>query len=110
MSICMKNFYFPMKLFKSGFVANVNKREEPGFGMLHHIYLTHGVVLTLVDYLDPLVSFLHLYLCNPEIQKYTVIKVVQVSCCICDGLPSFSFKHRPYLVPSLQKSKFPLLI
>ena len=33
----MKNFYFPLKLLKSGFMANVRWREEPGFGMLHHI-------------------------------------------------------------------------
>ena len=31
MSICMKNVYCPLKLLKSGFVANVKWREEPGF-------------------------------------------------------------------------------
>ena len=36
MSIRIKNFYFPIKLLKSGFLANVKWREEPGFGMLHH--------------------------------------------------------------------------
>ena len=38
MSICMKNFNFSIKLLKNLFVANVKWREEPGFGMLHHIY------------------------------------------------------------------------
>ena len=37
MSVFMKNFY-PIKLFKSGFVLNVRWLEEHGFGMLHHIY------------------------------------------------------------------------
>ena len=27
---------FPIKLLKSGFVASVKYREEPGFGMLHY--------------------------------------------------------------------------
>ena len=37
MSIWMKNFYFPIKLLKSGFLKNVKKlRADPGFGMLHH--------------------------------------------------------------------------
>ena len=30
MSICMKMFYFTIKLLKIGFVANVKYREEPG--------------------------------------------------------------------------------
>ena len=34
MSFCMQSFYFSIKLLKSGFVANVKWREEPGFGML----------------------------------------------------------------------------
>ena len=37
MSVCMKKFYFPIKLLKIGFVANVKWREEPGFGLLHQI-------------------------------------------------------------------------
>ena len=37
MSICMKNFYFSIKLLKKGFVANAKWRKEPGFGILHHI-------------------------------------------------------------------------
>ena len=42
MSICMKkNYYFPIKLLKSGFVANVKYGEEPGFGMLHHKYSSY---------------------------------------------------------------------
>ena len=32
MSICMKHFYFPIKLLKSGFVANVKQRGEPSIG------------------------------------------------------------------------------
>ena len=40
MSTCMKKFYFHMKFLKSGFVANVKWREEPGFGLLHHKFLT----------------------------------------------------------------------
>ena len=30
--------YFSLQLLKSGFVANVKWQEEPGFGMLHHIW------------------------------------------------------------------------
>ena len=37
MLICMNKFYFTITMLKSGFVANVKKRREPGFGMLHHI-------------------------------------------------------------------------
>ena len=33
MSICMKNVCISIKLLKSGFVANVKWREEPGIGM-----------------------------------------------------------------------------
>ena len=36
--ICLNNFHLPIKLLKSGFVANVKWREEPDLGMLHHIY------------------------------------------------------------------------
>ena len=31
-------FYIPIKLLKSGLVANVKEREKPDFGMLHHIF------------------------------------------------------------------------
>ena len=37
MSIYMNNFYFPIKLLKSGFVAKVKWPQEPGFGMMHHL-------------------------------------------------------------------------
>ena len=37
MSVCIKK-YFQTNLLKSGFVTNVKWREEPGFGMLHHIF------------------------------------------------------------------------
>ena len=38
----MQEKIFDNKLHKSGFVANVKWREEPGFGMLHHI----NIILT----------------------------------------------------------------
>ena len=38
MSICVKNSHFSIKLLKSGFMANVEWREEPVFGMLYHIF------------------------------------------------------------------------
>ena len=38
MSVGMNNFYFPIKLLKNGFVANVKCRAEPSFGMLYQIY------------------------------------------------------------------------
>ena len=34
----MKNFYFPIKLLETGFVAKVKQREEPDFGMMGHIF------------------------------------------------------------------------
>ena len=39
MSICMKKFHFTIIIIKTGFVTNAKWREQPGFGMLHHIYL-----------------------------------------------------------------------
>ena len=48
MSICMKVFCLPIKLFKRGFVANVKWREEPGFGMLHHTIMTESEIITVV--------------------------------------------------------------
>ena len=36
----MENVYFPRILLKSGIVANVEWREEPGFGMLiSHLFV-----------------------------------------------------------------------
>ena len=37
MTSCMTN-YFPVKLFKIGFVANVKWQERPDFGIWHHIF------------------------------------------------------------------------
>ena len=34
MSVCMNNFYFSIKLLKSGIVANAKLRKDPGLGML----------------------------------------------------------------------------
>ena len=48
MSICIKEFYFPIKLLKSGFMANVKQREEPGFGMAHHKYALYLLVSSVV--------------------------------------------------------------
>ena len=33
-----KIYLFSNKILKTGFAANVKWKEEPGFGMLHHIY------------------------------------------------------------------------
>ena len=38
MSNCIKKFIFHLKLLKTGFVANNNWRQAPGFDMLHHIW------------------------------------------------------------------------
>ena len=37
MSVYMNNGYYPIKLLKSGFVANVKWRKEPGFGIASQI-------------------------------------------------------------------------
>ena len=45
----MKKFYFPINYLKC-FLANVKQREDPGFGMLCHIYLRFRLsVMALLD-------------------------------------------------------------
>ena len=47
MSNCIKKIIFHTKLLKTGFVANDNWRQAPGFELLHHIYivmLLHNVI------------------------------------------------------------------
>ena len=38
MSNCIKKIIFHTKLLKTGFVANDNWRQAPGFELLHHIW------------------------------------------------------------------------
>ena len=45
MSNCTNKNNFPITLPKTGFVANDNWREAPGFDMLHHIGLWYMINL-----------------------------------------------------------------